>query len=83
MAHVEQQVLIYSDGGTMYRVRENPDAAPGNNAGLVLEWKEPTDAQWKDYFFIAPDAIEPIAQALLRIAKDSSHETITEQPRLD
>jgi hypothetical protein len=82
MAHVEQQVLIYSDGGTMYRVRENPDAAPGNNAGLVLEWKDPTDSklipsmdsQWKDYFFIAPDAIEPIAQALLRIAKDSSHD---------
>ena len=37
---------IYGHDTTIYRVRPNPDGAPGENQGVVLDWSDDNGATW-------------------------------------
>lgn len=66
-AIVEMLFNVHSEGGTVYRIRNNPDAAPGEDAGIVIEWSDNGGKEWDGYFFIAPDAIRGVAEAMERL----------------
>lgn len=56
---------------TSYRVIPNPDSTPGVGFkhGATLQWKD-SGEDWRDNWFIAPEAMEAIGQALIMAAKD-------------
>lgn len=53
---------------TSYRVRNNPDfdAVDGSD-GIVLEWQDAGDDEWKGYFFIGPEQALEVVEAIQRI----------------
>jgi hypothetical protein len=64
---IEPNYIIYSQE-TMYRVRPNPDGESSDaTEGVVLEWKEPEDTEWKGYFFIAPEVALEVAECIQRL----------------
>lgn len=68
-AEIEKLFHVLTDTGTTYRIRPNPDAPSGDDAGLVLEWRDDLDSGWRGYFFIAPEAVELVAKAMLELKK--------------
>jgi hypothetical protein len=48
----------------IYRLRPNPESQTGFAHGAILEWSQDGE-QWQDYFFLPPEIIKPLAQALL------------------
>jgi hypothetical protein len=63
----ETHKIIYGDQ-TSYRVRPNPDSPPGDRSGVVLEWSD-DGTEWKQYFFIAPDLADEVADAIKFVNK--------------
>lgn len=65
--------VIYEvhESDTSYRFSPNPDAPPGFGFrhGGVLEWRDSPNG-WDGSFFIAPNAIDALAQAFAAAAKD-------------
>lgn len=64
---VERHTIIHTDH-TLYRLRPNPDAAGGYENGGVLEWSDDGE-EWNDHFFIAPEALRALANALLEASE--------------
>lgn len=68
-AHIEKHLIIVNEYGTEYRIRPNPDADPGDDAGVVLDYRDSVKDGWKGYFFVSPDAVDLLAGALMDIRK--------------
>ena len=68
---MDRHFVIYTHGGTTYRVTPNPDAAAGEgySSGAVLEWTD-DDKKWLGHFFIAPDAFEDLAKVFTELSKE-------------
>jgi hypothetical protein len=64
-------IYEYSNGETAYRIRPNPDAGSGSGYefGGVLEWKDVGEKEWSGYFFLAPDSIAALGEALIEASK--------------
>lgn len=77
MAIMEQQFVIHTEHN-QYRIRPNPDTdAPDGRDGIVLEWREVGDdwrevgdEEWLSYFYVSPDAVQPLINALQALMKD-------------
>lgn len=61
---LEPNYILHTEE-TQYRVRPNPDTNCSTyQDGIVLEWKEPEDTEWKGYFFLAGSAVPDLIKAL-------------------
>ena len=65
---VEHITVIHTSSGTSYRVRPNPDGGDGYTSGAALEWSDDGN-DWKGYFFVAPEVLEALGNALLAAAE--------------
>jgi hypothetical protein len=64
-AIMETQFIIHSDQVTIYRIRPNPESDKTDGSdGIVLEWRDTDQEKWSNYFFIPPDCIPHIIEAM-------------------
>ena len=55
-----------------YRLRHNPDAAPGDDSGVVIDWTDDDGKTYNGHCFIARDAVRPVARVLLLLKDEVS-----------
>ena len=69
MAVIEEVFHIISEDkcGGFYRVRPNPDVAPGHNGGVIIEYSD-NGKDWEGYFFVSPDCVLSLSDALRQAA---------------
>lgn len=77
---LEAQYISWGEN-THYRIRPNPDsAATDGSEGIVLEWKDFGENEWKGYFFITPEQALEVAEAIrLLCGKRTPDETKSAQ----
>lgn len=66
---IEAHYLVHGEE-TTYRVRPSPDGeALNGDDGVLLEWRDAGEEEWKGSFFISPQAAHYVAEAIARLSR--------------